>query len=336
MRQTVVGIFDSESEAQNAVQKLVNDGFLHDNIDISGQHGNYQSQQNDYQTTNSERDEDFGDKVSNFFSNLFGGDNDEARNYSQVGKKGCIVTVHADSEEEAERAVDILDLYGAVDVDERAQSYSSSTGSPSYRSDDSLTSETKDYSNRGSFSTDDISATPDYSSDQSFSTEDTVGNRSYNKESFRDDMSEDDIKGERSIPIVEEQMNVGKREVETGGVRIRSRIVERPVEENMRLRVERVNVERNPVNRPANEADFNTFREGTIEVTSHEEVPVVNKEARVVEEVSVGKQVEERTETIRDKVRKTEVDVENFDSDKNQFDSDKNRFKDRDNLTDDI
>lgn len=115
---------------------------------------------------------------------------------------------------------------------------------------------------------------------------------------------------EASIPVIEESMEVGKREVETGGLRLRSRIVERPVEEHLRLREEHITVERNPVDRPVSGADLDTFREGTIEATEKAEVPVVNKAARVVEEVKIKKEVEERDETIRGSVRKQDVEVE--------------------------
>lgn len=114
----------------------------------------------------------------------------------------------------------------------------------------------------------------------------------------------------RSIPVIEEDLQVGKREVETGGMRIRSRIIDKPVEESLRLRQERVSVERTPVNRPATEADLNTFREGEIEVRERAEIPVVNKEARVVEEINVRKDVEEREEIVRDTVRKTDVEID--------------------------
>ena len=107
-------------------------------------------------------------------------------------------------------------------------------------------------------------------------------------------------------------MQVGKRTVETGGVRLKSRIVEKPVEENLRLREERVYVNRNTVNRAATDADFDAFKEGEVELREHAEVPVVSKEARIVEEVSLGKETNERNETIRDTVRKTEVDIENI------------------------
>ncbi|RYD51880.1 MAG: DUF2382 domain-containing protein [Sphingobacteriales bacterium] len=113
-----------------------------------------------------------------------------------------------------------------------------------------------------------------------------------------------------TLKVVEENLNVGKREVETGGARLRARVVSQPVEESLRLREEHVFVNRTPVDRPATEADFTTFKEGTVELRETAEVPVVSKEARVVEEVSLGKEVTERQETIRDTVRKTEVDVE--------------------------
>ncbi|MBC3539006.1 YsnF/AvaK domain-containing protein [Rufibacter sp. H-1] len=118
------------------------------------------------------------------------------------------------------------------------------------------------------------------------------------------------VEGGTVIPIIEENLEVGKREVETGGVHVSSRMVERPVEEHVRLREERVVVERTPVDRPATASDLNTFQEGEIELTQHAEVPVVSKEARVVEEVSLEKDVEEREEVIRETLRSTEVDVD--------------------------
>lgn len=115
--------------------------------------------------------------------------------------------------------------------------------------------------------------------------------------------------GEIVLPIIEEELAVGKRTVESGAARIRTSIKETPVEESVTLREEHVHVERHKVDRPIDNADA-AFREGTIEMTEKAEVPVVAKEARVVEEVVVGKQVSEREETVRDTVKRTEVDVE--------------------------
>jgi uncharacterized protein (TIGR02271 family) len=118
--------------------------------------------------------------------------------------------------------------------------------------------------------------------------------------------------GEVKVPIVEEELQVGTRQVPRGGVRLYTRVTERPVEETVRLRDETVHVERHPVDRPATEADVAAAKEGTIEVTETDEEAVVRKQARVVEEVVVGKAQEERTETVRDTVRRTEVEVESI------------------------
>jgi len=276
MAQTVIGFFDNASEAQQAVEQLVSNGFSRASIDIAASSGSTgsttSSGTSNYGTstgTSSYNDDNdgFGDKVSRFFGNLFDSDDDRNR-YSSVASRSTTVTVHATSADEAERAADLLDRYGAVDVDERASQYG--------------------YGNTGATAASSISDTS--YADTTNRTADTTG----------------------AIPIIEENINVGKRVVETGGVRLRSRIIERPVEEAVRLRVEHVHVERNPVNRPATEADLNSFREGTIEATEHAEVPVVGKTARVIEEVRLDKEVQEREEVIRDTVRRTDVDVENL------------------------
>src|ERR671916_732918 len=97
---------------------------------------------------------------------------------------------------------------------------------------------------------------------------------------------------EAVIPVVEEELLVGKREVEKGGVRITNRVTETPVEEEVRLREEHINVERHPVDRPVDSSD-NAFQVGSIEVTERAEEAVVAKNARVVEEVVVNKDVQE-------------------------------------------
>jgi len=114
---------------------------------------------------------------------------------------------------------------------------------------------------------------------------------------------------EERIPIVEERLSVGKRETAHGRVRIRSYVVETPVEEQVALREEHVSIERRPVAPPVAAGD-DAFRERTIEATQSGEEVVVSKEARVTEEVVVRKQAEERTETVQDTVRRTEVEVE--------------------------
>lgn len=126
-------------------------------------------------------------------------------------------------------------------------------------------------------------------------------------------VNRDSRSGETAIPVVAEELQVGKRQVEGGGVRVHSFVTEVPVEEQVELREEHVRVERRPVDRPANEADLAAAsRGGSIELTETSEEAVVSKTARVVEEVVVGKEVQERTETVRDTVRRTDVEVEDL------------------------
>ncbi len=120
--------------------------------------------------------------------------------------------------------------------------------------------------------------------------------------------------GEVALPVMEEQLQVGKREVQGGGVRVHSSVTEKPVEETVALREETVHVERRPADRAVSEADMAAMRDGTIEMTETSEEAVVSKQARVVGEVVVSKDVTQREETVRDTVRRTDVDVEQLDT----------------------
>ena len=114
---------------------------------------------------------------------------------------------------------------------------------------------------------------------------------------------------EEVIPIVEERIQVGKRDVERGRVRVRSYIVETPVTEQVTLREEHVDVQRRAVDRPLTDTD-DVFRERVIDATEHAEQVVVSKEARVKEELVIRKEASDRTETVHDTVRRTEVEVD--------------------------
>ncbi len=92
-------------------------------------------------------------------------------------------------------------------------------------------------------------------------------------------------------------------------MRIYKHVEEKPIAEDIALREERVTVERRPADRPATEADLRTG-ERTVEMTDSAEEPVISKQARVVEEVVVGKEVSEKTEKVRDNLRRTSVDVQ--------------------------
>jgi len=316
MAQTVIGIFESSSKAQEAVQELIDAGITRDRIDVSSgnnTNSSYSSTDSTYSSTSVRHEDEHESGISRFFKNLFGDEDDDADKYTRVASRAqSIITVHAQSSDEAETIADILDDNGAVDVDEHASklgysktgSYAGTTGTGVSNTD------TSDYS---SLATDTTTGLAGVTGSTGYTgTTGTTGNLDTTESGLRNDLTSDETK---KIPIIEENIEVGKREVRTGGVRVRSRIVERPVEESVRLREERVSVERNTVDRPATSADLENFQERNIEMVERAEVPVVNKEARVVEEVSIGKEVEERNETIQDTVRKTEVDVENLEKD---------------------
>jgi uncharacterized protein (TIGR02271 family) len=115
---------------------------------------------------------------------------------------------------------------------------------------------------------------------------------------------------EEIVPIAEEQLRVGKRAVTRGGVRIYTRVTDRPVEEDIRLREEHVNVERRPVDRPVGSAGGDAFRERSFQIDETVEEPVVAKEVRIIEEVVITKNVQERSAKVRDTVRRTDVEVD--------------------------
>lgn len=118
-----------------------------------------------------------------------------------------------------------------------------------------------------------------------------------------------------SIPVAEEEVKIGKREVSKGGIRVYSRVLETPVEEDISLREERAKVERRHADRPASEE---AFEERSIEIEEMAEEPVISKQARVTEEVIVGKEATQRTERVKETARKTRVEVERQGADYDQ------------------
>jgi uncharacterized protein (TIGR02271 family) len=266
---TVVGVFDDRSTAQIVVEELVNSGFDRSSIEINS-HDSYASDAARGNTglTGETRDHS-GGGISGFFRRMFGDhDREHYGNYAEAVRRGSSMVCVTTDEQNADRAADILDRNGAVDVDQRAQSW-------------------KQRGYRGY----DESAAP-------LSRDEIDRERQYHQQD----------NATRSIPVVQEELEVGKRTVRRGGVRVFNRVVEQPVEEQVTLREEHVRVDRHATDRAATEADLRGGE--VIEVTEMAEEPVVGKRSRVVEEVTVGKETTSRTETIRDTVRRTDVDVE--------------------------
>src|SRR5215471_4308368 len=117
---------------------------------------------------------------------------------------------------------------------------------------------------------------------------------------------------EEVLRLAEEQMNVGKRIFETGTTRIRRFVTERPVEQQVNLHEEHAKVVRKAITDPNYIADID-WSDKEYSVTETAERPFVNKTARVVEEIAVGREGSDRTETVRDTVRRQQAEIEKLD-----------------------
>lgn len=111
------------------------------------------------------------------------------------------------------------------------------------------------------------------------------------------------------VRLAEEQLNVGKRLFQTGTTRIRRYIVEKPVEQQVTLHEEHVEVVRRAISDPAYVQNID-WADRTIEVAETAEEPVVTKSSYVAEEVVIRKAGSDRVETVRDTVRKQQLDIE--------------------------
>jgi len=211
---------------------------------------------------------------------------EDTHTYAEGLRRGGYLVSARVSNTQYERALDILDDEGTIDLDERAESWRSegwTPGASGYGGASGIGA-----MGRG---------TAEGSRPSAAGKTGTTAAQAARHQ------------GEEVIPVTEEQLRVGKREIEHGRVRVRSYTIEKPVQEQVNLRQEHVSVERRPVDRPTTGTE-DAFRERTIEAEEKREVPVVSKEARVTEEVVVRKGVEQRNETVSDTVRKTEVQVD--------------------------
>lgn len=203
---------------------------------------------------------------------------EDAQHYTEAVRRGSVLLAVRAQDTDAQRVAEILDADGAINIDERAAQYRQEGFLPS-------------------------PATPMTTPVAAVSTPAPVAPAVNPQPRVARE-------GETVVPVVEEQLQVGKREVERGGVRVYSHVTERPVQEQVTLHEEHVNVERRPVDRTVSSADMAAMKDRTFEVTERSEEAVIAKQARVVEEVIVGKEATDRTETVRDTVRRTDVEVE--------------------------
>lgn len=277
---TVSAMFDSQGDAQRAVDRLIDAGIPAGSVRL------VPGYENDAPVT------DRTEHHRGFFASLadlFMPDEDRYTYAEGLSRGGYMVVASDLDTAYYDRAVDILDDEGSIDLDEREESWRSE-GWSGYQAD-SATDLGYGSSGIGAAG---LGTTGLGTSGYAASTEtDRLASR-----------TDDEV-----IPVVDERLVVGKRDVNLGRVRVRSYLREEPVSANVNLREERVTLERRPVDRALSDADT-AFRDRTIEAEAHAEEAVVGKEARVTEEISLRKEGFERQETVNDTVRKTEVEIE--------------------------
>jgi uncharacterized protein (TIGR02271 family) len=224
-----------------------------------------------------------GDQGSSDFHSVPLSQEDRAAYGEGLRRGGFMLCAEVDEDEDADKIVSVLEQTSGVDLDERQTSW---------RND---------------------------GWDGGASTQQSTGQAAFGSTQNRETVLGAGQTGDRSnvleeehIPIIDEQLRVGKREIERGGARVRSYIEERPVHENVNLREEHVNVTRRPVDQSISGADIDNdmLQDRTIEMHEMAEEAVVAKEARVTEEVVVQKTADQHTQEIDDTVRHTEVDVD--------------------------
>jgi len=371
MQHTLIAVFDNHNDAVNAQNELLSSGFSREDVRLS--HGNEDpsiaaSGATTTTTTTMDADNEpgIGTSIKNFFSDIFGTDNSEhhAKYNTAIERGSHVLTVNTDSEPEVERAADIVERYGPVDIDEQSEKWASGAGMGNMNSPGagvmgvgagglqqgsslSMQSEndrlplnqqslndpnpmgttyqepmsSNDELSRGTYGSGSGNLQTSMGSSTSLGQQGTSaslqGSSLEGSAASSGKLQGAALTGSQqrdtstaAIPVVQEQLKVGKREVQRGGVRVFSRVVETPVNESIGLREEHVNVQRRTVDEPISSADSTAFKEQSIEMRETAEEAVVEKSARVVEEVMINKEVSQREQQIHDTVRHTEVEVE--------------------------
>ncbi|WP_230532750.1 YsnF/AvaK domain-containing protein [Microvirga roseola] len=276
MAKTVTCLYGSEAEAASIVRRLEDAGVSQGKISLftnAESHRLWEGTSDMYDGSSA-----MHEGVANYLR-ANGVPDSDARAYAEGVRRGNALVAVRCEDAEVDQVVRILDSEGVLDIDEQQEAW---------RSDGWMG----------------YGAGMAGVADSATTTSGVPQMRTETGDTDRDEV----------IPVAEEELHVGKREMGHGRVRITSHVVERPVEEQVTLRQEHVDIERRPVEGSARTGAMGSnddlFRERSIEMEEHSEEPVISKDARVTEEVVARKDVDRRTETVSDTVRKTEVEVE--------------------------
>lgn len=306
---TLTGLFDSRAEAERTVETLVQQhGIDRERISVHAA-----GAENATAGTMEQRSEEHHGFLASL-RDLFLPDEDRATYAEGIRRGGIMVSVQA-PEEKLNEVMDAFERHGAVDPDAREAEWRASGwqghAPMSTYGGDAIVGPSSDGDRTGLAAQPAAKGQTQAAGTPAGRTMGTTGGTPVGTTaaSAGTPATARGTEGEEAIPLVEERLRVGKRETSHGRVRVRSYVVETPVQEQVKLREEHVQVERRPVDRPLTEADQAAFKDRSIEATETAEEAVIGKEARVREEVVLRKQAEERTQTVSDTVRHTEVEV---------------------------
>ncbi|HEY0832993.1 MAG TPA: YsnF/AvaK domain-containing protein [Azospirillum sp.] len=301
---TIVALYDDPTAAQRVLSDLDTAGLRHGFTVMGGAHarttGGWGETATDHEPSN---------RVG-ALTNM-GVPHDDAQLYCEGVRRGGVLLVGRVDDDHCDEALDIIERHDPVDPEERHAHYRA-TGWTGYDAgatdyDANQIGEERTRYGTGMGTGMGLGAAASAMRDANATTQ---------RQSTDTRATGLGADNEERIPVVEEAMHVGKRAVEGGHIRVRSYVVEQPVNETINLRDERVSVERRAVDRPAGEVPPDAFQERTIDVNERREEAVVSKEARVREEVVIRKDVEERAQNVSDTVRRTEVDIDDTRTDR--------------------
>ncbi|WP_428487422.1 YsnF/AvaK domain-containing protein [Rhodopila sp.] len=284
--ETIVAVFDTAEHAAAAVRDLEAAGVPSDAITRHAE-GGLPADTSTKPAVNREQ---------GFWANLFGGAPEREHDTTVFDRSlagGSVVLTVKAPEQHITQVMDILERHNPIDIDEQAAGYGASSTTTTTTTATPLTDSTT--AGTMAAGTMPVGTTTAGTTPAGTTTAGTMaaGARAGDGE---------------AIQLSEEELVIAKRAVNRGTTRVRRYVVETPVEEQVTLRDETVSVERRPVTdaRPATTADFT---DKVIEVTESGEEAVVGKTARVTEEVVIQKEAADRTETVRDTVRREDVEI---------------------------
>ena len=294
-KQTITAVFDTRDHAESASLSLRQAGIPAADVTLSPENAREELGVG-YGTVTEPKPAGFMASLEN----LFGGYDDRDTYAEGVRRGGTLLTAHVD-DAHIDRAVSLLEQHGAIDLEEREQTWRGEGWTGGRTGAATAATGVAGAGAAALTTTDTTSAAPVVTTETRTATLAPTATAPARTGT---------VAGEDVLQVVEERLDVGKRAVSRGKVRLHSYVVENQVSEDVNLRDETVTVDRRIVDRPVAALGADAFQERTIEMEEIDEEAVVAKTARVVEEVGIRKDATERTETVRDTVRSTKVDVE--------------------------